>query len=656
MTQDDIFEPRLGKIRSQPIKAPKAFRSRALQSAGRAGGPKMLGSKQAPAATKRGRGGGVARVVTSGPRRGAGRRRVVIKARYVKLAGKGRDAAAAHLKYIQRDGVTREGAPGQMYGAGADRADGTAFMARSADDERQFRFIVAPEDGDQYPDLKPFTRRLMAQMEEDLGTKLDWVAVDHYNTGHPHCHIVVRGVTDDGKDLVIAREYLAQGLRERAEALVELDLGPASDHEVAARLGREVGQERLTSIDRQLLREADPERQVLAAHRDPETQALRAGRLQKLGDLGLSQEIEPGRWQLRVDMEATLRRLGERGDIVKMMHHELKARHMDHALADSRIHEADPAATAGQAPVVGRVLKRGILDDGNDRHYLMLDGIDGRVHMIDIGLQDRTDQVPEQAIVQVSFKASAVRVSDRTIAEVAAVNGGYYDVEAHLAHDPSARQAFAETHVRRLEAIRRSTGAVEREADGRFKIGPNYLDQALDHERHQARLAPVRVDILATHNLDQQTRRQGLTWLDEELTAGIPPAASTGFGREVTAALRTRREWLAEQGLADGAGNPMAGFKETLHRRELRAVADEVAQSTGLAYREAELGQRVEGMLRKSVMVGGGKYAVVERAKDFTLVPWRPALDNHIGKSASGIMHDGGVNWTIGRGKSLGIS
>ena len=51
-------------------------------------------------------------------------------------------------------------------------------------DRHQFRFIVAAEDGAEYQDLKPMIRRLMAQAEKDLGTKLDWVAVNHFNTGH----------------------------------------------------------------------------------------------------------------------------------------------------------------------------------------------------------------------------------------------------------------------------------------------------------------------------------------------------------------------------------------------------------------------------------------------------------------------------------------
>jgi hypothetical protein len=81
------------------------------------------------------------------------------------------------------------------------------------------------EDGVEYDDLKPVTRRLMQQMEEDLGTKLDWVAVDHYNTGHPHSHVILRGRTDRNTDLIIAREYITEGMRERAAEIVRLDLG-----------------------------------------------------------------------------------------------------------------------------------------------------------------------------------------------------------------------------------------------------------------------------------------------------------------------------------------------------------------------------------------------------------------------------------------------
>src|SRR3546814_7005620 len=123
------------------------------------------------------------------------------------------------------------------------------WLEQASDDRHQFRIIVSPEDGVEYDDLKPLTRRLMARVEEDLGTNLDWVAVDHHNTGHPHTHIIVRGKDERGKDLIIARDYISRGLRERACELVDLDFGPRPDNAIEQRLRAEVAQERITSLE-----------------------------------------------------------------------------------------------------------------------------------------------------------------------------------------------------------------------------------------------------------------------------------------------------------------------------------------------------------------------------------------------------------------------
>lgn len=110
-------------------------------------------------------------------------RRVIVKARVVKLKGVESQAIAARLRYLQREGVTLDGNRGHAYSATDDQADAKDFFQRGREDRHQFRFIVAAEDGVALGDLKPFTRDLMAQMEKDLDTTLDWVAVDHYNTG-----------------------------------------------------------------------------------------------------------------------------------------------------------------------------------------------------------------------------------------------------------------------------------------------------------------------------------------------------------------------------------------------------------------------------------------------------------------------------------------
>lgn len=379
MTEDE-FKPKLGKIGARGSKAGKRFAGQVRTAINRAGGKPMRGGRFI--GSRAGRGGAAAAMLKSRDRFTAFRqRRVMVKARIVRLVGKGMDAARAHLRYVQRDGVTREGEPGKLYGAEQDRVDGKAFLDRSNDDRHQFRFIVAPEDGIEYDDLKPLARRLMAQMEEDLGTRLDWVAVDHFNTGHPHTHIIVRGKDDRGENLVIAREYIASGIRERAAELVSLDLGPRTDREIEQRLRQEMEQERFTSIDRRLLRIRDDHGFVSPDGRDAFRQTLHLGRLRRLERMELAEEVGSGRWRLDDELEATLRRIGERGDVIKILHRELTGKGFARSTADYVVHDRSEQDTQS---VIGRVVARGLADEINDRHYLIVDGLDGKSHYLSL--------------------------------------------------------------------------------------------------------------------------------------------------------------------------------------------------------------------------------------------------------------------------------
>lgn len=294
---DNDFEPRLGRTAGKGLE--QRYLGQVMRAAHRAGKRTASRSRRFDG-SRIGRGAGLARVLSSGDRHAAFRsRRVIVKTRLAMLAGKGRAAALAHLRYVQRDGVTREGTPGQLYSAEKDIADGKAFLERGAGDRHQFRFIVSAEDAAHLGDLKPFTRRLMDQMEEDLGTRLDWIAADHFNTGHPHTHILLRGKDDRGENLVIAREYISHGLREQASRIMTLDLGPRTDLEIEERLRSDVTAERLTAIDRRLIRDMDGDRTVSESETDPFRQALRVGRLKKLAGMGLAEPRGRGRWRLR---------------------------------------------------------------------------------------------------------------------------------------------------------------------------------------------------------------------------------------------------------------------------------------------------------------------------------------------------------------------
>ena len=493
----------------------------------------------------------------------------------------------------------------------------------------------------------------MERVEQDLGTKLDWVAVDHFNTGHPHTHIVVRGVDDKAKDLIIARDYLTSGMRERAAELLDLDLGPRCAREIEGRRRAEIGQERLTSIDRSLLREADTDHVVVAQGKTAIEQTLRAGRLATLTRMGLADPVGGGRFRLADDLDDTLRRMGERGDIIRTLQRDLTRAALGRAIADQLGY--DPGAI-GARGLTGRVVARGLADEHADRHYLIVDATDGRSHYVAIGKGENVDAVPNGAIVRIEPTRASIREVDRTIAAVAAANGGTYDVDAHLRYDPSATETFAQTHVRRLEAIRRGQGGVIREPSGRWTIAPDHLGRVDNWERAKLRDRPVTVAILSAQALDRLVDADAATWLDREAVAIVPEQLrDAGFGRDVADAQARRRQWLIGQGFAaetDGAVTYRTGLIATLQRREVSKVAGQLSSELDLPFTEASIGARIDGVLRRSIDLTSGRFALVERSRDFSLVPWKPVLEPHVGKSVSGIVRGDGVNWTIGRGRS----
>ena len=300
-----------------------------------------------------------------------------------------------HLRYLRREGVTRDGASAEMFDRDG-TADHAAFAERCEDDRHHFRFIISPEDAAKLDDLRAPTRDLMARAEKDLGTRLDWVAVDHWNTDHPHVHVLIRGVGDDGRDLVVDPDYITQGLRRQAEALVSLELGPRTPAELAASLDREVEAERWTSLDRTLKGRIGED--GLVDLRPGAGQADRVplrliGRAQYLERLGLAEE-HSGRWRLAEDLEPTLRALGERGDIIKTLHKTI--RDADRDLSDLRIQAEDL-----EAPVVGKLVDRGLHDELNGSAYAVVDGVDGRLHHFRFRDLGATGDTPVGGLVEV---------------------------------------------------------------------------------------------------------------------------------------------------------------------------------------------------------------------------------------------------------------
>ncbi|MDZ5614004.1 relaxase/mobilization nuclease and DUF3363 domain-containing protein [Achromobacter xylosoxidans] len=581
-------------------------------------------------------------------------RRVTIKTLLVNQRNASPQSLVKHLHYIERDGAGRDGEPGRAYEPQTDEADLDAFKERAADDRHHFRFIISPEDGAELDDLRTYTRHLVNRMEADLGTRLDWVAVDHWNTDNPHTHLIVRGRDDTGKDLIIAGDYIAHGFRHRAAELATEWLGPRTELEIQQTLQREVEQERWTSLDRTLQREAGEDGRVQTERfSEPRLQRQRLlliGRLQRLQRLGLADEMQPGTWAVHADAEKTLRALGERGDIIRTMQRAMSGQPRELAVLEP----GDDGRT-----VIGRVAAKGLADELQDRGYLVIDGADGKAHYVALNARDELANYPTGAVVEVRGSAEA-RAADKNIATLA--SDGLYRTDHHMAieqgrakrgRDP---QEVVAAHVRRLEALRRA-GIVERVAEGLWKVPDDLAERGRQYDAR--RLGGVAVELKSHLPIERQARVIGATWLDQQLIGGGKGLGDLGFGGEVKNTLQQRADFLAEQGLAERRGQRVILARNllgTLRNRELAHAAKDIAAETGLEHRPVTDGQRVAGIYRRGVMLASGRYAMLDDGIGFSLVPWRPVIEQRLGQQLAATVRGGGVSWEVGRQRDPSIS
>ena len=405
MTRDDDLRVRIGRIRDGGTRHSKPFIAQALAAAEKAGGlHRRSGRGARSAAFGRGRAASLAatRLLTNRTRS------VTVKARVVRQRARGA-ALSAHLAYLRREGVTKDGAAGCLFDAEQDDANHRAFAERCEGDRHHFRFIVSPQDADRLSDLKAFTRDLMAQAERDLATKLDWLGVEHWNTDNPHIHVIVRGKDHHGHDLVMARDYISQGLRAHAANLATLELGPRSDLEMRRDLDAQVEADRWTKLDRALAREAAQHDGVIDlrpgvhAQADAYTRTALIGRMKKLERLGLAEALAPAQWRLSEDAEPIMRAVGERADIIKRIHRGLADQHIERSVADFALDGGDATPQ-----LIGRLVARGLDDELKGTAYAVIDGIDGHAHHIRLTDLDAASDAAPGSIVEVRQFQDAV--------------------------------------------------------------------------------------------------------------------------------------------------------------------------------------------------------------------------------------------------------
>ena len=648
---EDRFSVRPGA----PKQRGQAFVSQVLRQASKTGNSTGRKPGKTPG-SRLGRGHVAARF--TGQALSATSRRATVKVRLVYLKQAGARSTITHLRYIEREGVGREQDSGKAYGPVTDEADLPAFEERGREDRHQFRLIVSPEDAEQLDDLRTYTRHLMGRMEADLGSKLDWVAVNHWNTDNPHTHIVLRGKDDTGKDLIISQAYITRGMRERAAELSTEWLGPRTELEMQRTLLREVDQERWTSLDRALQREArDGLNHVDQPARDPklrQQRVLLVGRLQRLQRMGLATEERPSVWAVHTDAEPVLRAMGERGDIIRTMQ-----RAMGGAQRDLTVFQPGEESRS----VIGRVAGKGLADELYDKGYLVVDGIDGKAYYVALHAKTELAQYPVGAVVEARGSVE-FRAADKNVSALAV--DGLYRTDHHLAVAKAQAQSpptaerdpheVVNAHVRRLEALRRA-GIVERVAEGVWRVSADLPEQGRQYDMQ--RLGGVSVELRSHLPIERQTRVIGATWLDQQLIGGASGITDSGFGSEVREALRRRSDFLIEQGLGERHGQRVILARNllgTLRGREINSAAKTIATETGMTHRPVADGERVTGTYRRNVQLASGRFAMLDDGMGFSLVPWKKVIEQRLGQSMTAVIRGNGVSWEFGRQRGLSVA
>ena len=401
-----------------------------------------------------------------------------------------------------------------------------------------------------------------------------------------------------------------------------------------------------------------PDRDMLDSLR--QNRALLIQRARKLERMGLATEIETGRWTVSSRAEPALRELGERGDIIKTMHRALTREGLAEARPISAYVLHGEKATE---PIVGRVLDKGLGgDEMGERVRLVIDGVDGRVHHLEMD-PARADEVQQGMIVAAGAGPTGPRAVDRNILAIAGKERIYRPAKhleqavgtiERLGGDPAA---YVRSHVRRLEALRRA-GHVERIDADQWRIPVDLPERGQAYDRIRDRTS---IGVLSPMGLEQQTSHDGATWLDRELASRERTAlADAGFGREVATAMDRRRRWLTDKGyatdLGDGRIRAPRDLIQRLEARDVERAGTVLAAERGREWRPAVPGNYVSGQLVGSTQLSSGRFAMIDDGLGFSLVPWRPALEQHVGRQISGVATPGGdVNWSFGRKLGLGL-
>ena len=603
-------------------------------------------------------------------------RRVVVKARFVAHVAGQAKTLRAHVAYLGREGAarpnqleisdqqeqSRERQPSAEQHIGAtigylsrERQGGdepfydqsrNSLDAREATqgwhaDKRHFRLIISAEDGIELGDLRSFIRETMTRLERHVGTRLQWLAVDHWDTDNPHTHVLVRGIRADGKDLIIPGKVMSVAIREDAQEIATRILGPRPTLELQRMRDRHIGARAFTRLDRELIA-LDGPGGLGSAFRHTDLPR----RLDTLAGWGLAAVGSDGSWRLASGLPAQLRQMADSDEVARIVARQGRS------FTGTSVLAADINRLES-----GRLVQLAYSDDGADNLIAIIENGRGELRYArfrEPGALAVLEDTPKGALIAFEPKEARIGPSDEAVARVARLNRGLYSADIHARMEANVPDGLVAANVRRLEAMRRA-GLVSRGKDGTFDIAPDHLERVLTYERARLISAPMAPRVQSYMPLANQIDAGGPTHLDRVLAGQeTAPDGAGHLAREFENALRQRRLFLIDAGWMGAADKllPRQALGD-MKAHELQMTAKILASEAGMP---VTLGSgSVSGVYTRRIDLAQGRVALIVGDQTSQLVPWRPALERFAGQSVMGVQRGQTISWSLQRGRTIDL-
>ena len=519
--------------------------------------------------------------------------RVVVKVHVSRhRPGKVHGSALRHVSYIGRESASLDGKHGVFYDATQEGLEARKIVRDWEHDRHHFRLIVSAENAGDLPELKLYIRRVMAGVERDLGTPLQWLAVDHYNTDNPHTHVLLRGLKQDQTDLVMPRKYVSYGIRFQAEKVATEMLGPRSADDIRREHDNQIKAERFTALDRMIERSIEvgeagqtgridfhPDKPIGFAI-DDRKRVL--GRLQFLQTMDLAKKGRGTWWILDPEFGSKLRDLGRRNDLIKTLYASLGTQ--------AGFVERMNAREVSAQPILGELVTKGSVDEISDRKFVVVRDTAGKLYYGQVPADENFRRAQSGTVVELGAQTQRQKILLGEIAAVAKGRGGVYTAADHATYlsqqRPELTSDQAAARVRSAAAklafvAGHSGSGVTQVAEGKFQIDAPAFERFASARRSQTDMR-----IVSAHGLNQQVEAQAFTWLDRQLLQSkeTGQTAVAHWHGEFATALERRRKWLVAQGLAEFTGPDRsaiafkAGAVAHLRSAEFRQLQTSVAR------------------------------------------------------------------------------